>query len=226
MSSIIHFTEKFDTLKSILTEASFRLKYCSELFYLGDKVSSSAVHPMVSFSEHGIRTINRKNITYGKFGIGLKRTWITKQQLHPVLYIDNNSHVANALSNLLEARRKRAKTELAPRVRQSIMVIKCFTKNRCGYNSYFDIDNFDFYPEKEWRYVPTKSQINGNLISQTKRLYEQRRTHYNDKLKKFPLKFKLTDIEYIFVETEKQRKEIAATYNISIDIIKISKWSS
>lgn len=226
MSSVIHFTKEFDTLKSILSESSFRLKYCREVFYLGENIASSAVHPMVSFSECLVKTIDKKNITYGKFGIGLKREWVTRKRLHPVLYMDNNSHIAEALANLLNARRKRAKIELAPRVRHSIMVIKCFTKNAHGYNSNSKINDFNFKAEKEWRYVPTKSQINDNLISQNKRLYDNRPSFYNNKLKDFPLKFKMTDIEYIFVETNRQRDEIWETFGIEKTAIKISKWTS
>lgn len=189
MASIIHFTKEFETLKSILTESSFRLRYCREQFYLGNKPSSSAVHPMVSFSNQVLKSIDKKNITYGKFGIGLKKRWVETKKLHPVLYIDRNSHLANALSDLLEARRKNAKTELAPHVKLSIMTIKCFTKNAIGYNSYFKVHNFNFRVEKEWRYVPTKSGIGGNLISQTKRLYDKRPDYYNQKLNNFPLHF-------------------------------------
>lgn len=226
MSAIIHFTKKYKTLKSILDESSFRLKYCRELFYLGENIASSAVHPMVSFSEQIIQTIDKKNITYGKFGIGLKKDWVKKSRLHRVLYIDNNSHVASALSALLKARRKGAKTELAPHVKLSIMIIKCFSKNTRGYNSYFNMNDFNFKSEKEWRFVPTKSEIGGNLISMTKRLYDKNTKEYNIKLKDFPLRFNISDIEYIFVETEKQRVEISDTFGIKNELIKISKWKS
>mgnify|MGYP003574867465 CR=1 FL=1 len=226
MASTIHFTKKFETLKSILTESSFRLKYCREQFYLGDKLSSSAVHPMVSFSNQVLKSIDKKNITYGRYGIGLKKSWVEKKKLHPVLYIDRNSHLANALVDLLRARRKNARIELAPHVKLSIITIKCFTKNIIGYNSYFKINDFNFRVEKEWRYVPTKSDIGGSLISQTKKLYDERPDYYNRKLNDFPLQFTAEDIECIFVETEKQRSIIAENFGIAKSIIKLSKWST
>lgn len=88
------------------------------------------------------------------------------------------------------------------------------------------MSDFNFKAEKEWRYVPTKSEINGNLISQTKWLYERNPDYYNEKLKNFPLRFQLTDIEYLFVETEKQRDEISNKFGIDESIIKISKWTT
>jgi Putative abortive phage resistance protein AbiGi, antitoxin len=226
MSSIIHFTRTFDTLKSILTDSSFRLFYCRKVLYLGDNIASSAVHPMVSFSEQIIKTINKKNITYGKFGIGLKQIWVIKNRLHPVLYFDKNSLVAKALTDLLKARRKNGKLELAPNVKLSIMTIKCFTKNAVGYNSFFDMTDFNFRAEKEWRYVPTKAQINNGLISQTKKIYDKKPDYYNDKLRNFPLKFQITDIEHIFVETEKQKNELITSFGIDTNLIKLSKWTT
>nr|WP_294895056.1 abortive infection system antitoxin AbiGi family protein [uncultured Pedobacter sp.] len=226
MSSIIHFTEKYDTLKSILTEQSFRLKYCNEVFYLGDKVASKAVHPMVSFSEQIVKNIDRKYITYGKFGIAMNRSWVTAKKLHPVLYLDKNSTVANALTLLLKARRDKTETQLTSLVKVSIMTIKCFTKNAVGYNSYFDINDFNFKTEKEWRFVPTKSDINNNLISQTKSLYDKRPKYYNDKLKAYPLTFKRSEIDYIFVETKVQQDEISTLFKIDKNRILLSKWST
>jgi len=226
MSSIIHFTKKFDTLKSVLSEQSFRLKYCREVFYLGDKIVSNAVHPMVSFSEQCVKNINNKNITYGKFGVAMKKSWASKKKLHPVIYLDKHSTVANSLAVLLKARRKNAEAQLAPQVQLSIMTIKCFTKNAIGYNSCLDINDFDFKTEKEWRFVPKKSDINGNLISQTKRVYDKRPDYYNDKLRNYPLRFHRSDIEYIFVETKVQCDEISELFKIDKSIITISGWST
>ncbi|MBK9301266.1 MAG: hypothetical protein IPN14_11835 [Bacteroidetes bacterium] len=226
MKSIIHFTSEFETLKTIICSSSLRLFYCKEDFYLGNKKASSAVHPMVSFSECIVKTIDKKKITYGKFGIGFKKAWTVKNKLHPVLYVDNNSLIANSLADLLVARRKNATTQLAPNIRLAIMTIKCFTKNANGYNSYFNVDDFDFKSENEWRYVPTKKQIDGNLISQTKSKYLENPDYYNNKLKEYSLKFSLEDIEYLFVSTEQQRQTILKLISIDKDKIKISKWTT
>lgn len=226
MKSIIHFTSKFETLKTILSSSSLQLFYCKEDFYLGDRKVSSAVHPMVSFSEYNIKRIDKNKITYGKFGIGFKKPWVKKNKLHPVLYVDKNSLIANSLADLLAARRKNAKTQLAPNIRLAIMTIKCFTKNAYGYNSYFKVANFDFKSENEWRYVPTKKQIDGKLISQTKSKYSARPDYYNNQLIDYSLKFSVTDIECIFVSTEQQRQAILKLISINTNKIKISKWTT
>lgn len=226
MKSIIHFTKEFKTLKTIISSSSLRLFYCKEDFYLGDRKASSAVHPMVSFSEYFINTIDKRKITYGKFGIGFKKSWVVKNKLHPVLYVDKNSLIANSLADLLAARRKNAKTQLAPNIKLAIMTIKCFTKNASGYNSYFKMTDFDFKSENEWRYVPTKKQIDGKLISQTKSKYLARQDFYNNQLKDYSLKFSIMDIEYIFVSTEQQRQTILKLISINKDKVKLSKWTT
>jgi len=226
MRSIIHFTDKFDKLKNILAESSFRLKYCREAFYLEEDIASNAVHPMVSFSERNVKTIDKGTITYGKYGIAFKRRWVRENKIHPVMYMGKDSHLAKALSILLRARRKDANSRLEPEVRLSIITIKCFTKNARGYNSFLKRVDFNFREEREWRYVPEKTAIGGNLISQNRSAYNKRKDFYNNKLTKFPLKFDLADIAYIFVETDDQRQQIARKFFIDKDIIKISRWKT
>lgn len=197
-----------------------------ETFYLSEKISSNAVHPMVSFSERYLKTIDKKTITYGKFGIAMKKKWVRNNKIHPVLYIDRTSQLAIALSDLLKARRSKADSKLPDLVRHSIMTIKCFTKNTKGYNSFLKETDFNFKDEKEWRFVPTKEQISGNLISESRIRYEKNPDFYNDKLRNFPLVFKLTDIQYLFVENERQRDEIANTFAIDPALILVRKWST
>ena len=226
MKSIIHFTSEFEVLATILSTKSLKLYYCKEDFYLGNRRVSSAVHPMISFSEYFVKSINKKKITYGKFGIGFKKAWVSKNKLHPVLYVDNTSLIAASLADLLKARRKNATSKLATNIRLAIMTIKCFTKNSNGYNSYFKVEDFDFKSENEWRYVPTKKQIDGKLISQSKSKYLAKPDYYNNQLNKFFLKFSVADIEVIFVSTEKQRQVIADLISIESDKILISKWTT
>jgi hypothetical protein len=226
MKQIIHFTSDFEKLKSIIVSQSLKLNYCKEDFYLGDKKISSAAHPMISFSEYEISTINDEKITYGRFGIALSQSWIEKHRIHPVLYIDKNSILANSLADLLKARRKNAKTQLAPHVRLSIMTIKCFTKNAKGFNSYFNRPNFDFRKENEWRYVPTKKQIGGGLISQDRSKYMVNQDYYNKKLEPYSLKFGIKDIEWIFVESNEQLSEIIKLLPIEKQKVKLSNWQT
>lgn len=220
----IHFTEKYSTILNILSSQSLKLHYCKEDFCLGSTKISRAAHPMVCFSAYDFLKINRQTISYGKYGIAFKESWILKNKIHPVLYINSTSMVANALADLLRARRAKETNLLPKNVQQSIMILKCFTKNEKGYNSFNQIENFNFKKENEWRFVPSKSFIEGNLISQNRITYLKNPNFYNKKIEKFPLKFRMEDVEKIFVENKKQIKEISEKYKIHVSKISISKW--
>lgn len=226
MKQIIHFTPCFDKFKSIIESKSLHLHYCKEDFCIGDKTISRAVHPMVSFSEYDISTIDNENITYGRFGVAFSREWVGKYKIHQVLYIERDSILANSLAYLLIARRKNATKQLSSKVKLSIMTIKCFTKNSRGYNSHWAIHDFDFKSENEWRYVPTKEQIDGNLISQDRRKFKGNENSYNEKLVNYPMRFSANDIEFLFVKTQEQIDEILKLISISRERVRISSWKT
>ncbi|MFS1562361.1 MAG: abortive infection system antitoxin AbiGi family protein [Candidatus Arsenophonus phytopathogenicus] len=86
---IIHFTDKFQNLISIISSKSFLLHYCGE--YFGDtrgKVVSRAAHPVVSFSDYMHHELCSKKITYGDYGIALCKEWAVSNGLSPVNYIE------------------------------------------------------------------------------------------------------------------------------------------
>ena len=227
MKKIIHFTEHFTTIKKILDGKSLKLAYSWEEFYLGNKRISSAVHPMVCFSEFSFAELENKPITYGEYGVAFSENWVQKKKIHPVIYIDNNSIVANSLATLLQARRNKEENSSLPKhLKSPIMTIKCFTKNSKGYNSYLKLEDFDFRSENEWRYVPTKKQIGGGLISQSRSKVktDDDKEKYNNKLLKYWLKFEINDVEKIFVANQTQIDTIHDQFRINKSKIEITNW--
>lgn len=83
---------------------------------------------------------------------------------------------------------------VAKAVSRAVHPMVCFSE----YNGKFRIKNFDFKRENEWRYVPTKKQIENNLISQSISKYLKRKAFYNNKLENFSLLFTKDDIKHIF----------------------------
>lgn len=90
---------------------------------------------MVSFSNYMLKSLPNKKITYGEYGIAFKKSWVERNSINPVIYMNNNSYVSSALETLLQARRD-AENKFSPDVRLAIIKIKCFTKNSIGYNSH------------------------------------------------------------------------------------------
>ncbi|HCI0085450.1 TPA: hypothetical protein PCG41_005551, partial [Klebsiella pneumoniae] len=124
----------FKKLTSIISSSSFLLRYCGE--YFGDKrgaIVSRAAHPMVSFSEYEHNELHNKTVTYGGYGIALKKSWAVRNGLTPVNYIEKNSPVALGLIALL---RSRQLGSLPKSLRLPVIQLKCFTKHVYGYNSH------------------------------------------------------------------------------------------
>lgn len=177
---------------------------------------------MVSFSAFSDDELKGKVVTYGGYGIGLTKGWASKQGLSPVNYIDTNSPAAQGLNALLRARQ----TGLIPsNLRLPIIQLKCFTKHATGFNSYFKEANFNFEAEREWRFVPSKTQIGGNLISENFSTYKNNKEKYNKRLEKYPLPFSYEDVSYVYVKTEVERQEIIQITGLPERKLKIKLWS-
>lgn len=179
-----------------------------------------------AFCECNRIDLANRTITYGRYGVAFSADWALRKRVSPVLYIDENSLAAKGLEKLLRARQNKETSRLPTNLRLPIMEIKCFTKNVRGYNSYLREDNFDFKSENEWRYVPRKSDIGGNLISQNKNTYIKKQDFYNKKLERYPLKFYLSDIENIFVSKHEEIDFIAGEFSIDAEKIQVSTWET
>ena len=219
---IIHFTNNFNIIKSILTSHSFKLRYCGEYFSDKEgKIISNSAHPMVSFSDYDDSELNKKRITYGKYGVALSKKWAIANGLSPVNYVEKNSPVAEGLVSLLKARQKNT---IPDSLRLPIIQLKCFTKHVYGFNSYFDDPNFNFKSENEWRFVPSLKQIDKNRISENFSTYKKNKDKYNTRLEKDPLRFTNDDVVFIYVTSEIERNEVIRMTSLPSSQVKISTW--
>lgn len=82
-NSIIHYTSSYGALTSILKEG-FRLKYCLEVLDLG-KTKSRAAHPMLSFCDIPLSDSTQHFAVYGRYGIGLSKSWAISNGVNPVM---------------------------------------------------------------------------------------------------------------------------------------------
>ncbi|EAA6073658.1 hypothetical protein DQZ25_15500 [Salmonella enterica subsp. enterica] len=221
---LIHFTSDYGKISSILKSQHLLLKYCKETFSnTRGIIASSAAHPMVSFSNYNEYELINTPITYGHFGIKFKWEWAKKNNISPVIYMQNNSPAAEGLEVLLNERKKNKL--LSPKMKLAIIKLKCFTKNAVGNNSKLKDKNFDFTREKEWRFVPTIKQIDGNRISENRSTYDRFYNKYNTRIKSYPLGFKITDIDTIYIKRE-YLTQFTHDFPQLTDKVKESNWTS
>jgi hypothetical protein len=200
-NSIIHYTDSFEILTSILDEG-FRIKYCAEKLKLGPTGISNAAHPMLSFCDIPLSDSEQHFDAYGKYGIGLSKKWAINMGVNPVLYVDKNSLFAITLNEMLKERRK-SKTNLTSKQKAEILRIKSYAKNYSGLLKRKDVNdpNYRFYDEREWRLVPNKEDINNAKFSLSLKEYEKKKDSYNDIMKDCRFMFLAKDISYIIIRT-------------------------
>lgn len=199
-NSIIHYTNSFGNLSSILREG-FRIKYCAERLYLGENGSSLAAHPMISFCDIPLSDSMQHFDAYGKYGIGLTKNWAQHNGVNPVLYIDKNSLIAESIYSLILERRKKS-SNLTLKQKREILQIKSYAKNYSGTLLRLGktIRNYNFYNEREWRLIPPQDKINNKSFSISLNAYNKDKEKYNDELKDCRYRFDINDISYIIVE--------------------------
>lgn len=199
-NSIIHYTDTIENLESILKEG-FAIKYCSEGLIIADDLSSLAAHPMVSFCDIPLSQSYRHYDAYGRYGIGLSKSWANKLGINPVLYLDKESSVSKTLGELIKERRS-SKSNLSEIQKSMILRIKCFAKNYSGHLKRKSIDNknYRFYDEREWRLVPEDDQLEGASFSISLSNYKKDKDKYNNQVSSLRFGFDAPDISYIIVD--------------------------
>jgi len=202
-NSIIHYTGSYEILTSILREG-FRVKYCLEYVDLGSG-SSRAAHPMISFCDIPLSDSAQHFAAYGKYGIGLSKSWAASNGVNPVIYVDKHSLFALCLLALIKERRK-SDSNLTEKQKSQILQIKSYTKNYSGPLKRKSINKKDyrFYDEREWRLVPEAKILKGAPFSLKPSLYDQRKDEYNERISALRTAFTPADVSYIIVKDTSQ----------------------
>ena len=211
-NSIIHFTKKLDTIKSILRDG-LKAKYCKETICISEEEISFHV-PMISFCDIQLHKVQEHIEKYGCYGIGLSKEWAYRNKLNPVLYINKSSHLTK---NLLKS--FKSTTSDTDNVFFEKFDVFRFMKNYEGLLKRNDTtNNYRFADEREWRYVPSLDEWQKYPIYFPDK--DDELTQLNLNLKSAVcLKIEPDDIKYIFIESE---DEITETISI-IDSIFSSK---
>lgn len=207
-NSIIHYTDTFDKIKSIITEG-FRIKYCAEKLIVDEDTNSLAAHPMISFCDIPLSQSHKHFDAYGRYGIGLNKSWAKKLGINPVLYIDEKSSISKTLGELLKERRNK-NSNLTVDQRNKILRIKSFTKNYSGLlkRKNIEILDYKYYDEREWRFVPESKDLKGAKFSIHLKDYLRNKDKFNEQIADIRIGFKAHEITYIIVENTSEIPEL------------------
>jgi hypothetical protein len=233
-NSVFHFTTTMEKLESII-KGSFNISYCEEQFKL-DRATFNIAIPMVSFCDIPLSQVTKHIISYGGFGIGLSKNWASSKGLNPVLYMQPKSQFSRLIEPALiyifendkhgDPRIKYLIQDVSDNIAQisnehvgerkiatEIFISQIsFIKNHIGdlhrYNG-LTIENYRFYDEREWRYIPTEEKLNQNshkpfMLIEEFNLWRGNKDNPKPIIKDFSLDFSAKDVDYIIVENESQ----------------------
>lgn len=210
-NSIIHFTKSLSSLNGILSE-NFKIKYCRETIHTQNDYYDLLI-PMVSFCDIPFSQIlNHKN-NYGSYGIGLKKKWAEKNGLNPVLYIDQNSKLANNFLEQLKTKITSENKKISDFTKEQKYIFDVFRylKNyqgdlkRIGKKT---IENYRFSDEREWRFVldlESEYPMFGNMKKINPTEIPNFKELYNSNIITERLTFEPEDINYIIIKNETER---------------------
>ena len=168
-NTLFHFTSD-DNLLGILSD-EFIPRYCVEWQFYRERPMRRAI-PMVCFCDIPLSQIGKHMRYYGRYGIGMKKSWAMEHKLNPVLYMERRSALAHTFDKLLAENFSRLGNpeEVDWKIRDAAVYLMSYMKPYSGDQvRNGKTERRRFYDEREWRFVPT-SRIDGQEIQLTDEL--------------------------------------------------------
>ena len=212
-NALFHFTSRMDYLQSIL-QTGFQPRYSLEYWpWFNDGYFVS--HAMTCFCDIPLTRISVHTTAYGRFGLGMSRSWIRENKIQPLTYCPENSVGFKALQTVIE----QLNISSSNAGKEAAWNLCRLYKLDRGpmFSSTGKLMEKDFTQESEWRFVPNSEKYfmgknkhkHPKKLSKTitERLISENKKHtgkFNDEQLANTLNFGIDDIKYIFVSTNKQ----------------------
>jgi hypothetical protein len=199
-SVLFTFTPKLDYLLSLLEEGISPRLVCERI--PGTKLSY--IVPMKCFCDIPLGKIKRHIGRYGNYGLGIKKSFLQKIGVTPIVYIHQNSELFFRFN-------KTTSEELAK------MPFFPLLKRYYGDDYYIDPETLKverkrirFYDEREWRYIP--KGIKPDTSNQFQTIEEGALSVFKmnlDKNFEYPsIQIPFEEIEYIIIGKKKETAEM------------------
>ena len=207
-NTLFHFTTR-DNLLGILAE-EFVPHYSVEEKYYQERPIRVAL-PMVCFCDIRLSQIGKHMSYYGKYGIGMKKSWATNKRINPVIYLEKRSILARSFWRLLSDNwyRMGNPNESDVETRDAALFVLSYVKPYAGFQTRNGKKTHRrFYDEREWRFVPNVARMFGREFQLTDELITQENLSlYNGWMREHKLGFDPWHIQYIIISKEAERAD-------------------
>ncbi|WP_370391073.1 abortive infection system antitoxin AbiGi family protein [uncultured Winogradskyella sp.] len=179
-TTLFNFTDKLEHLIDNLNHGF----YCHNTYEKLPIKNNGYRVPMACFCDIPLSLIKEHFDWYGRYGIGIKRSFARSQGVKPVWYVTRES---NLVRNLVKDK------ELKDYERKHLLpYLKQFMGNQLD-NRLNRVRRKKFYDEREWRYIPNNSLVEPIFGLKAKREMEEAKQN-GDRMN-----LELDKIEYIII---------------------------
>jgi hypothetical protein len=180
---ISHFTKEFENIKKIVEEG-FKPHECEEFaideqptesqkilinwyaFFFGktedDYIAGrNRTIPMVCFCDIPLKLTEIHRKRYGKYAIMLTKQWAIKHEINPLIYAPQNSTIHslfNGINSIVDTPTRDPDCPETSQLREKIKRLHGYIKPYMN-----EAEDYKYYDEREWRYVPMLNGENKNL---------------------------------------------------------------
>ena len=213
-NSLFHFTGSINTIKTILEKRFFWPRYSTQYSWSGYNFAI----PVVCFCDIPLSRITDHIAYYGNYGFGMKKTWAKDNKLTPVFYMQNNSALFNKISYAIKKMFESGNISQFEDEALWLYLIKKASgidykidkENGVGAESHelFVKSQRKFYDEREWRYIPSLQSYADSIKFSKEKFTKDELDEFSQVSLRNLLPFNFNDIQYIIVDTEKDRKEL------------------
>lgn len=172
---------------------SFWPKYCEEYCW-GKRFAV----PMSCFCDIPLSQIGNHMKWYGSYGLGLAKTWGTNKGVCPVFYVSKNTF--SLLNSVIKDENGTNQCKVR-KIMTRIKKVKGLNIRKITGSVEKKKKNYLYYNEREWRYVPAMKNFK-DLVLLVDEGTEFNEANKKTEDKKYWLKFRYSDIRYIFVKTD------------------------
>lgn len=198
-NTLFHFTPSIDNLVSILKyefKPQYRTENSLQDLLLKDEEGFETTHvvPMVCFCDLPLSNINEHMKSYGRYALGMSKSWGIKGGLNPLIYLCQRSDLTKTLEKLRNNQNGR-----------EFSLLEAYIKPYSSRSK----KNIRFYDENEWRYVPIAKKGDDILIKPEVYTNEEKLVEANRKIgERYGLSFEPQDIKYIIIKEDSERGQI------------------
>jgi len=243
LNRLFHYTHSLENLVGILTHG-FQIRYSLEklgLFEETISITDEFAFPVVCFCDIPLNLVNQHIKVYGKYAIGLSKTWGEQQAMCPIFYLPkeaeskiilesiaknihgNSVHLRDIFNSLSGTNNKKVISQVI-NLYDQLIDLMMFIKPYMGYyerkSTGFKESNYKFYDEREWRYKPNRFLITKSYLTKEEFLDYKRDASRNEGVGF--IDFSSDDITDIIVPADEVEKVIREL--LKIDKLKDFKF--